>query len=175
MRMRLLAAGSLVALLPLLPCAYAQQPPVQDVIVVGPDTKLGANAGKQNVVASSKDLRADWESFLKEQGIHEGQNAPRTPDQSAFQIFKSIQDVKSRPNDPNWLAERANAYQAAILDAKKQFAEFLTSEVKSDRLSSVIDSKGQGVPELGTKTAGTLSVFDKMRTLADKALDAQIK
>jgi hypothetical protein len=155
--------------------AYAQQQKVQDVIVVGPDTQLGADAGKQVAVAQSTNLRGDWMAFLSEKGIHEGQNEPQTPGQAPFQIFSEQVEIHSKPTDPHWLDERAIASDQAVLGAKAKFATFLDSQVQAGRTSSLFQNKGQGIPAAGDKVAKALSIVDKMRTLTGKALDEQIK
>jgi hypothetical protein len=176
--MRRYAAGVAAAILvvsPLFALAETPQPTVQDVIVVGPDTQLGADAGKQSVNGQSKDLRGDWQAFLTERGLHEGQNEPQSPDQGPFQIFMAVGDVKLATTDPRWLDERAVAYEQAMVAAKEKYAAFLDSEVQAGRVSSLFERKGLGIPDFGDEAAKTLSTLDRMRTLADKALDEQIK
>ena len=153
----------------------AEDQQVKDVIVVGPDTKLGADAGKEIVKGTSKDVLQDWKEFLSSHGLHEGLNPSQTADQSSFYIVMGRAEVKASPQDPNWLYAHGDAYQQAILGAKQSFAESLKADVKSDRLNTIFHNVGQGVPEIGDKVAEKLSVIDKMRTLTDKSLDAEIK
>jgi hypothetical protein len=159
--------------------ASAQTPPTktQDVIVVGPDTKLGADAGNQPTVVAAQvqDLRADWTAWLHDAGLKEGQNDPKTPGQPPFQIFMAMTEVTLSPSDSHWLDERALATDQAMLAAKGKFANFIASDVKAGRTSSLFHSAGDGIPDASAKVARTLSVMDKMRTLTGKELDDQIK
>lgn len=182
-RRNILAAMAALGLASSMTAAHAQNATVQetqtqsvqDVIVSGPDTKMGANAGRQPVApAKSSDLRADWNKYLQDNNLKEGTNSPpgaATP----FIIFMSMVDVASSPTSPNWLLERSNAYQQAILAAKGKVANFISSEVKAGRTSTLFNSAGQGVPSIGQNVAKNLSVMDKMVTLADKSLDNEIK
>jgi hypothetical protein len=172
--MRRYAAG-VAAVLFVSPLIAWADDTVQDVIVVGPDTKLGANAGKQAVNGQSTDLFADWRKFLQDNGLHEGQNESQSPDQEPFQIFKATIEVTLPITDPRWLDERALAYEQAMVNAKSQYAAFLDTEVQAGRTSSGFNVKGAGIPDAGYEVAKTLSTFDRLRTLADKTLDEQIK
>jgi hypothetical protein len=155
--------------------ASAGEPKTRDVSVVGPDTQLGADAGAQPVNAHSADLRGDWQAFLQEKGLNEGQNEPAQPGQAPFQIFSEVGDISLSPTDPGWLDARAAAYGQAILKAKAKYVEFLDSEISAGRSSKLFKKSGTGIPSAEDKVAQTLSTMDKMRTLTDKALDAQIK
>lgn len=117
--------------------------------MVGPDTRLGADAGAQTVNAQSKNLRGDWQAFLAERGLAEGQNEPQAPGQDSFQIFMGLADIHSPPSDPRWLDERSLAYEQATIDAKSKYASFLQSEVKAGQTQTIFDNKGGGFLMLG--------------------------
>ena len=168
---RLMQANLLVLLM----AASSAQGQTADQVTPGPDTKVGTHLSAQKADAKSVDLQRDWRSFLAESGLKEGQNEPRSPQQQPFQIFSGMVDVKSPPNSPDWLIERANAHQQAILQAKGKYADFIAAEVKAGRSSNLFKADGQGVPSMGQNVAQKLSAMDKMRVLADKTLDEQIK
>lgn len=158
----LLCAGTVIAAVG---SAHAQTSPApEDAALLG-----GALPERPSEHGS---VEACWSKWLAAEGLHEGKN-----DRNGHTIVVSQGKVAvgEEPGSRNWLVARDAKVSLAELNGRKQLAETIRLTIQSDRSAAIKMFGGDDAPPSMRPVAEQLSLADKSRVLADKAVDAEIK
>ena len=112
--------------------------------------------------------------FLAEKGYGEGNNSRSSG--GDFFIAVGTGTIQAPRNNPGYLTSRNNAFEKAMLQAKKKMATFIAGEIKKDLLSEY--TEGQNPLERKAKEAEAMkspSIFDKASALVNAKLDALLE
>ena len=122
--------------------------------------------------AEHASVEACWSKWLADEGLQEGKN-----DRNGHKIIVSQGKVAIREDvgSRNWVVARDAVVNLAELNARKQLAEAIRVMIRSDRSAAVQMFGGDDAPSSMKPVAEQLSLADKSRVLADKAVDAEIK
>lgn len=141
------------------------------------DSELATSSDRQVVAIPPTSPEEAFEEWLDTLEIKEGPN--ENDDGTMFFVAQAEAAVEAK-GDPKksknaWVQARNVAYSKAEVLAKVQLADYLATEVQSERSSQVTDMGGDTPPPMMAKVAEQLSVMDKALTLTGKALDHEIK
>ena len=141
------------------------------------DSQLATSSEQQFVAIPPTTPEKAYEEWLDNLEIAGGPNENEDGTMFFVAQAEAAVDVKGDPKKAKnaWVLARNVAYSKAELLAKAQLADYLASEVKSERSSKVTDMGGDTPPPMMAKAAEQLSVMDKALTLTGKALDHEIK
>ena len=132
----------------------------------------------EGIVANSPGARptqsveACWSQWLTSEGLIEGKN-----ERNGYFLLVSKQKgaVPVGSDSRNWLAAREAMFSNAELEARKALAETMRTTIRSDRSAAVRMLGGDDAPSSLKPAIEQLSLADKTRVLADKAVDSEIK
>lgn len=159
--------------------ALAQQTSVTTEVTVtteqlynSPEMEVGTSSEKQYAGISEKTPEERYEEFLSEMEMSDGVNFR----ESGSMFFVAYADARvSQAKKGQWVQIRNIAYSTAILNAKALIADYVATEIGSERASEVLEFGGDVAPPATEKAVKQLSVMDKALALTDRALDAEIK
>jgi hypothetical protein len=166
-----ICAGFLI--LSLHPGIAQNQPAVGAVIVTteqqkAPDVAAATRAGQILPVQVTQNVETQWQQWLKANGFTEG--AHQLPDGRKLILTSGSAVVRANPGSARWVAARNLAVDQAELDAKKNLAEFIDVEIKSNRLVELATQGGETPPPMMAETVDELSIAEKARVLTSSAL-----
>ncbi|AIQ89128.1 hypothetical protein A3862_24860 [Methylobacterium sp. XJLW] len=120
--------------------------------------------------ASVETCWADWKAKEK---LEDGKNEKK----NGYFVYVAHEQaaVAEPPGSRNWLVGRNAAFTYAEISARKSLAESMRSTMRSSRSAAVQMFGGSDAPPSLRPVVEQLSIVDKSRVLADKALDAEIK
>lgn len=131
-----------------------------------------ALSGGRFAGAPSQSVEACWEEWRVREGLEEGKNQRGDSFVLLSQTQESVmEDSKSR----NWVSARNAAFNQAEIQARAKLAQTISSTLQSERSLIVSQFGGDDSPAALKQAADELSIADKARVLAGKALDDQIK
>jgi len=136
-----------------------------------PDT-IQYDPGAQVSIASPTDPTLSWEYYLEKNNLVEGIN------QKGDRVFfiASGEAVVGKSITSNSFADsRTIAYNKALLTAKSELTEFVSSEINSERALSVFSEGGETPDSIREKITRPLSILEKLHTLTNLALDYEIR
>lgn len=117
-------------------------------------------------------VEACWDAWKAREKLQDGKN-----ERNGKYILISHQKtaVNEAPDSRNWLAGRNQAFNFAELSARKVLAQTISSTISSDRSAVTKMFGGDEAPPSLKPVVEQLSIADKSRVLADKALDNEIR
>jgi len=133
---------------------------------------LQQDSTKQIAVAQPTDPNLRWQAYLDSSGLDEGVNEKNG---RIFFIASGSSIVGQPINSKSFIGSRTIAYNKALLVAKSELAETISSELKSERGLKLFESGNEPAPALQKTVVEPLSIADKAHTLTSLALDDQIK
>lgn len=117
-------------------------------------------------------VEACWKDWLAREGYQEGKNDK----DGRIVLVQHGQEIVGEPvGSPNWLTARNAMMSYAEMTARKALAETMSVTLKSSRTAAVQLLGGDDPPPALRPARESLSLSDKALTLADKALDAEIR
>lgn len=122
--------------------------------------------------AITRSVEACWDDWKARENLQEGKN-PR----NGYFVYLSHQKspVLQEPGSSSWVTARNQAVSYAEMTARKSLAEAIAVDLKSSRSSALTMLGGDEAPPSLQPVVQQLSLADKTRVLADKALDNEIK
>lgn len=130
----------------------------------------GAHLSAGAQPASVEKCWADWKAKEK---LQDGKNEKK----NGYFVYVAHEQapVDEAVGSRNWLVGRNAAFSYAEINARKQLAEAMRATMRSSRSAAVRTFGGDDAPPSLRPVVEQLSIVDKSRVLADKALDAEIK
>ncbi|SDA25107.1 hypothetical protein SAMN02799622_03555 [Methylobacterium sp. UNC378MF] len=120
--------------------------------------------------ASVETCWADWKAKEK---LEDGKNE-KTNGYFVYVAHRQA-SVDEPPGSRNWLVGRNAAFTYAEISTRQALAEAMRSNMRSSRSAAIRTFGGDEAPPSLRPVVERLSIVDKSRVLADKALDAEIK
>jgi len=136
----------------------------------------GANNQPENTlpvgshISEAKTAQSMIDDFLKSKGWSEGEN---TRGNKTFFVSVGIGVIQAPRSNRNYIASRVAAYNKAMLDAKKNMAEFLELTIKTETEKTYTEGSFDKPKKTGNKSE--LSIWNKIKMLAHAKLDATLK
>jgi hypothetical protein len=114
-----------------------------------------------------------WAAWKAKEHLEDGKNEKK----NGYFVYVAHEQaaVAEPPGSRNWLVGRNAAFTYAEISARKALAESMRATMKSSRSAAVQMFGGSDAPPSLRPVVEQLSIVDKSRVLADKALDAEIK
>ncbi|WP_419830101.1 hypothetical protein [Methylobacterium sp.] len=130
----------------------------------------GAHLSSGTQPASVETCWANWKS---KENLQDGKNEKK----NGYFVYVAHEQapVDEAVGSRNWLVGRNAAFSYAELNARKALAEAIRSTMRSSRSAAARILGGDDAPPSLRPVVEQLSIVDKSRVLADKALDAEIK
>lgn len=130
----------------------------------------GAHMAAGAQPASVETCWADWKA---KEHLEDGKNEKK----NGYFIYVAHKQaaVEEAPGSRNWLVGRNAAFSYAEISARQALAEAMRATLQSSRSAAVKTFGGDESPPSLRPVVERLSIVDKSRVLADKALDAEIK
>ncbi|MBE7203455.1 MAG: hypothetical protein INR70_37440, partial [Parafilimonas terrae] len=130
----------------------------------------GAHMAAGAQPASVETCWADWKA---KEHLEDGKNEKK----NGYFIYVAHKQaaVEEAPGSRNWLVGRNAAFSYAEISARQALAEAMRATLQSSRSAAVKTFGGDEAPPSLRPVVERLSIVDKSRVLADKALDAEIK
>lgn len=151
----------------------AQAQPAQGAGPTGAETQAVQGGGAHPVLgAQPPSVESCWAEWKARENLQDGKNQRK--DYFVF-VSHSQTAVDEVPGSRNWLTGRNAAFSLAEINARKALAESIRSTIASSRSSAVQIFGGDDAPPSLRQTVERLSLADKSRVLADKALDDEIR
>jgi hypothetical protein len=117
--------------------------------------------------------------FLKSIGLKEGYNSPENNNGSTIYIAIGVGSSTANNKSQTIHDARYNAYQRALLDAKKQYVNYLGASIKTSAENIIkqntMPEPEQIVEQAVKKSAGDSSEFEKIKKLINLKLDQALK
>lgn len=136
-------------------------------------TEMGTSSAEQRATVSDRTPRQLHQDWLTANGLVDGLNEDRATGQTRFVAFADAIIDGGRADQ--WVSRRNIAVDKALMNAKAQIADYVGRDLASARSVELIEQMGEDAPPMLQEAARQLSVVDKLHTLADHALDAQIR
>ncbi|MBR5591831.1 MAG: hypothetical protein IKW38_04765 [Kiritimatiellae bacterium] len=149
---------------------------------------LGLAVAQDNVVASEaiapeetvvetcqvqdKDVQEMIDAYLAEKGWSGGYNTKKNGD--VFFIAQGSAVVQAPVNGANYIGSRMNAFNKAMLDAKKQMVEYLGTEIASATVRSYQEGEFPS-PDAVKESEDSTSICGKVKALLRAKLDAALR
>ncbi|WP_457105445.1 hypothetical protein [Methylobacterium sp. P5_C11] len=114
-----------------------------------------------------------WAAWKAKENLQDGKNEKK----NGYFVYVAHKQasVDEPPGSRNWLVGRNAAFTYAEISARQALAEAMRSTMRSSRTAAVRMFGGDEAPPSLRPVVERLSIVDKSRVLADKALDAEIK
>jgi hypothetical protein len=123
-------------------------------------------------VSEHPSVEACWSEWLRSEGLQEGKN--ERGDHFVL-ISHKTNAVGVDPGSKNWISNREAVFSQTELEGRRALAEFMRSMIRSDRSAAIQVFGGDNAPPSLKPAVDQLSLAEKTRVLADKAVDAEIK
>jgi len=136
------------------------------------DVQVATSSDKQSMAPAPKTVEEQWENWLASYNMKEGWNpsdSPRVVIQSGMAV------VRASRGDSKWVVARNAAFDMAELSAKQKLAELIKVEMDSGRFAEFASQGGETPAPMFSEPLKKVSIAQKTRILADKALDEAIK
>jgi hypothetical protein len=114
-----------------------------------------------------------WQEWLTQNRLSEGVQYIAEPRDVRILMFSEAAVAEGPAN--RFLNRRGIAYNTAVLQTKAELAKTVATEIQSGQFLSVIERNGEDAPPMLQQAAQPLSTADRVRVLADRALDDQIR
>lgn len=119
-----------------------------------------------------KDVQEMIDAYLAEKGWSGGYNTKKNGD--VFYIAHGTAVIQAPVNGPNYIGSRMNAFNKAMLDAKKQMVEYLGAEIASETVRSYEEGEFPS-PETVQEAEDSTSICGKVKALLRAKLDAALR
>lgn len=138
------------------------------------EAKAALNGGAHpDAGAQPSSVEKCWADWKARENLQDGKNERK----NGYFVFVGHEQapVDEPAGSRNWLVGRNAAFTYAEINARKALAEAMRSTMRSSRSATVRMFGGDNAPPSLRPIVEQLSIVDKSRVLADKALDAEIK
>jgi hypothetical protein len=105
-------------------------------------------------------------------------NEPQELPDGSYAIFLTgMMPIAVAPDHPNFIAERTVSFDAAVINAKSEFAKFLGSRIRGEMTLEIKRGKFPSPEEIQNASSGTSAVdfYQKAKLLLMSELDKQLK
>ncbi|MGU3665930.1 hypothetical protein ACLBX9_17250 [Methylobacterium sp. A49B] len=150
--------------------AFAQSPGS----VGSAEAAVALNGGAHPVAGTqATSVEQCWANWKAKENLQDGKNEKK----NGYFVYVAHEQasVDEAPGSRNWLVGRNAAFTYAEISARKALAESMRTTLQSSRSAAVQMFGGSDAPPSLRPMVEQLSIVDKSRVLADKALDAEIK
>ena len=146
----------------------------EDGFNIADELQYDSSKQKSEISISISPLEA-WNNYLTKHNLNDGFNERNG--RVFFVGFGSevVGNGGSIVKSPGFLDARTSAYGIALLAAKAELANNLSSELSSERALTMFKISEDAAPAFREKVIKPLSLMDKAHKLTDLALDDQIK
>ena len=144
----------------------AQQEPGQ---AVAPEAEVNT----QQTIAEEKDVQTMIDEFLSSKGWSEGENTKKNGEKFYIAIGRGV--VQAPRSDRNFAASRVATYNKAMLDAKKNMAEYLEVSIKTETEKTYSEGTFPPPPSANPQKTDESSTLGKIRQLIHAKLDKALR
>lgn len=155
-----------LAFMPMIPASAQVSPP-------NPESAAVQGGSQAEPAFGERSIEECWDKWLSVEGLKEGENL--RGNNHFLLVSKAVSAVLEPSDSRNWLAAREAAFQSAELHARQALAQTLKTDVSTNRELAERLLGGDDAPPTMKPVVDQLSLSDKTRVLADKAVDAEIK
>lgn len=121
-------------------------------------------------IVDDKNARTLMDNFLNAKGWIEGENKKKGGN---FFLAAGVGVIQAPRGDRNYIASRVAAYNKAMLDAKKQMAEYLSITIQTETVKAY--SEGRFDSPESVDNAGESSMLAKIKQLVHAKLDDALR
>lgn len=147
-------------------CAMGQQEP-------GTAATPEATVATQPAIAEEKDVQTMIDEYLASKGWREGENTKKNGEKFFIAVGRGV--VQAPRSDRNFAASRVAAYNKAMLDAKKNMAEYLEILIKTETTKAYSEGSFPPPPSANPQNPDESSMGAKIRMLIHAKLDKALR
>lgn len=147
-------------------CVMAQQEP-------GAADAPEATVATEATIAEEKDVQTMIDEYLASKGWSEGENTKKNGEKFFISIGRGV--VQAPRSHRNFAASRVAAFNKAMLDAKRNMAEYLELSITTETTKAYSEGSFPQPPAVDPQEPDQSSLMGKIQTLIHAKLDKALR